>query len=139
MIGSETPELLLENRFAALQAEDYVSVYASYHREAPFRRQFADREAYLAFARQHLRQIQLHDWQLLRQRPVTPGQVEVILGMEVGVDGGKEFFYELALLIETAAGWRYHSAQKLSAEDYSAAPERLDFVHFDQVAEKIRF
>jgi hypothetical protein len=40
-------------------------------------------------------------------------------------------------LIKTTAGWRYHSAQKLSHEDYPGEPERVDFDHFDQVVQKI--
>ena len=59
--------------------------------------------------------------------------------MEIAVGDGRQYFYELALLRKTADGWRYHSAQKLSGEDYSGPPEQLDFCHFDSIAQKIRF
>ncbi len=138
MIRSESPQELLESRFVSLQAGDYAGVYASYHDDAPFRQQFSGEADYLAFARQQLAQIQVHSWRILRQRQTEEGQVEAILCMEIVVDGAIQFFYEMALLISSDQGWRYHSAQKLSSEDYSGAPAQLDFYHFDRVAEKIR-
>ena len=139
MIAAETPQQLLRIRFAALQEEDSATVFASYHREAPFRCQFADADDYLRFARWQLSQIQLKDWRELGRRTVGEGRVEVILAMTLQVDGeATQRFYELALLISTRGGWRYHSAQKLTAEDYPGRPENLDFRHFDEAHEKIR-
>lgn len=138
MIRTENPQQLLESRFNALQAGDYASVYASYHSDAPFRRQFSGEADYLVFARQQLAQIQVKGWRALRQRRLGADRAETLLCMEVVADGTTQLFYELALLIATAEGWRYHSAQKLSVEDYPGSPEQLDFRHFDRAAEKIR-
>ncbi len=138
MTDYKKPEDLLGARFAALEAGDYHRLYATYHHDAPFLRQFSGEADYLVFARQQLTQIQLRDWQMLAQRSNEEGQQEVILCMEIETAGDSQYFYEMALLISSEQGWRYHSAQKLTAEDYSGAPKKLAFRHFDQVIEKIR-
>ena len=134
-----TVEQFLEERFAALDRGDYATVYGGYHPEAPFLQQFGDRGTYLRFARQQLGEIKVKNWRCLHQRSVDEQQVEVILAMEIVTAEGSQSFYELALMIKTADGWRYHSAQKLGADDYSGSPDQLDFCHFDDVAQKIRF
>jgi SEC-C motif-containing protein len=132
-----TPQQFLAQRFADLEKADYAAVYASYHAEAPFLQSFPDCAAYVAYAEQYLGAVQIRAWKILRQRTLAADRQEHLLLMELSLDGGSQFFYELALLIDTADGWRYHSAQKLSQEDYSGAPEQIDFCHFDQVAQKI--
>ncbi|MEA3545019.1 MAG: hypothetical protein U9R69_07350 [Thermodesulfobacteriota bacterium] len=134
-----TIQQLLENRFSALSRGDYGMVYDSYHTDAPFLQQFDDRNNYIDFAREQLGFVVMIDWLCPRQRTVTDDQVEVVLVMEIAVENSTQFFYELALLIETQAGWRYHSAQKLGADDYSDSPQQIDFHHFDNATEKIRF
>jgi len=134
-----TAEEFLNVRFDALMSGDFAAVYATYHPESPFIQQFSDRSTYLRFAKQNLSRIQVKSWQSLRQRQLDEKQQEHLLVMELGVDGASQYFYELALLIETPAGWRYHSAQKIGAEDYSGNPEQIQFAHFDQVEQKIRY
>ena len=129
----------LEMRFSALSEGDYAAVYDSYQNDAPFRQQFSDRGTYIRFAKQQLDSIELKNWRCLRQRVVDATQLEVLLVMEIVTDVGSQFFYELALLIETDAGWRYHSAQKLGMDDYAGSPDQIDFFHFDRVPQKIRF
>lgn len=130
---------LLETRFSALSEGDYAAVYDSYHHDAPFRQQFSDRGTYVRFAKQQLDSIRIKNWRCLRQRVVDETQREMLLVMEITTDAGDQFFYELALLVETAAGWRYHSAQKLGMDDYTGSPEQIDFFHFDNALQKIRF
>jgi len=130
---------LLTRRFTALQRGDFATVYTTYHPEAPFLRQFADRTSYQRFAEQQLSAIEVVSWRSLRQREIDAAQQEHLLVMELAVAGARQYFYELALLLRTAAGWRYHSAQKLSAEDYAGPPEAIDFVHFDQADERLRY
>ncbi len=132
-----TADDCLSQRFNALAHHDYAIVYASYHQDSPFLQQFADRAAYLLFAQQQLRGIVVKKWQSLRKRTLAEDRQEHLLVMELSVDGVCQSFYELALLIRTADGWRYHSAQKISPEDYSGAPEDIQFAHFDQVSQKI--
>jgi len=133
------PQALIAARFAALQTGEYEKLYATYHPESPFLQQFADRGAYVRFAGQHLDEIKLVSWQALECRQLDAQRVEQILVMEIAGEGEARFLYELALLVKTGAGWRYHSAQKLSDEDYSGSPERLDFHHFDIAPQKIRY
>ncbi len=129
----------LENRFFALLGGNYGAVYDSYHEDAPFIKQFSDRDTYLCFAQQQLSSIAINDWRCLRQRSLDVKQLEVILVMEVVVDDESQYFYELALLVETDRGWRYHSAQKLGMDDYPGSPDLIDFCHFDNATPKIRF
>ncbi len=134
-----TVQQFLENRFYALARGDYAAVYDSYHHDSPFRQQFDGRKAYICFAQQQLGSIQILRWSCSQQRTVADSQVEALLVMEIATEVDSQFFYELALLINTEAGWHYHSAQKLGAEDYSGAPQQIDFHHFDDAVQKIRF
>ena len=134
-----TIQQLLEYRFTALAAGDYPSVYDSYHPDAPFLRQFGSRSTYVRFAQQQLSDIKIKNWSCLNRRVISELQLEVLLVMEIETEAVTQFFYELALLIETDSGWRYHSAQKLGADDYSGVPNQIDFCHFDNALQKIRF
>jgi len=136
---AETAEELLIKRFNALKGGDFATVYATYHKDSPFIKQFSDRATYIRFAEQNLSCIEVINWQMFAARVVESGRQEQLLAMELTVDGANQFFYELAMLIETPDGWRYHSAQKLSAEDFSGPPELIRFAHFDQAADKIRY
>lgn len=132
-------EDFLHKRFQALMTADYAVVFASYHEQAPFRQQFASCEDYLDFARRQLVQVKVLTWQFLGQREAATGQVECLLSMELEVGTVRQPYYELALLIQDHSGWHYHSAQKLTAEDFSGSPGQIDFRHFDDASPKIRF
>lgn len=134
-----TVQQLLEHRFSALAGGDYPAVYDSYHPDAPFLQQFSDRNTYIRFARQQLSDIKIINWFCLNQRVVNGLRLEVLLVMEIATESASQFFYELALLIETTEGWLYHSAQKLGGDDYLGPPDQIDFYHFDNVSQKIRF
>jgi SEC-C motif-containing protein len=134
-----TPGQLLAARFAALADGDFAVVYATYHQDSPFIKQFAGRSNYIRFAEQNLSEISVLHWQVLCCRELDAQRQEHLLVMELEVDGCRQYLYELALLIENDDGWRYHSAQKLAAEDYSGPPEQIQFAHFDQVEQKIRY
>lgn len=134
-----TAEELLTNRFAALENGDFATVYATYHKDSPFIQQFVDCATYVAFAKQNLSEVAVTSWQPVQQRILADQQLEQLLVMELSVDGSSQYFYELALLINTPGGWRYHSAQKLSSEDCPGPPEQIQFDHFDRVTQKIRY
>jgi len=134
-----TPEQLLNERFTALANADFTTVYATYHQDSPFIKQFAGHDSYVRFAEQNLSGISVRNWQALCSRELAARQQEHLLVMELEVDGCCQYFYELALLIESSDGWRYHSAQKLAAEDYSGPPEQIRFAHFDRAEPKIRY
>lgn len=134
-----TADNLLARRFSALAEGDFAAVYATYHRDSPFIQQFSSRGTYVRFAQQNLSEIQVKGWCDRGARQLDAGQQEHLLVMELVVDGSSQYFYELALLIETDEGWRYHSAQKLGVEDYTGPPDQIQFAHFDQVEQKIRY
>ncbi len=134
-----TAEELLEQRFAALASGDFKAVYATYHKESPFIQQFSDCSTYVRFAQQQLASIEVESWQALHTRQLDDQRQEYLLVMELALDGARQYFYELALLIDTEEGWRYHSAQKLGIEDYPGPPDQIQFSHFDQVVQKIRY
>lgn len=134
-----TAEELLAKRFAALDSGDFVTVHGTYAQDSPFIQQFADRATYVRFAQQQLSSIRVSSWKSLCRRQLDDHQQEHLLVMELAVDGVEQYFYELALLVDTPDGWRYHSAQKLSCEDYSGPPEQIRFAHFDRAAQKIRY
>ncbi|PLY00212.1 MAG: hypothetical protein C0622_09275 [Desulfuromonas sp.] len=132
-------EEFLKDRFEALARGDYAAVYNSYAADAPLLGQFADIDEYVDFARNNLSRIQVVDWSCVDQRQLAEDRVECLLAMELSVDGASQYFYESALLIRGGDGWRYHSAQKLGADDFSGTPEQIRFDHFDKAMEKIRF
>ena len=134
-----TPQQFLARRFAALQQGDYRAVYAGYHPQAPFRQHFPDAEAYERFARERLHLVRVLHWRCVRQRSLSPDKTECLLVLEVETAGESAMLYELALLIRGTAGWQYHSAQKLTAEDYPGPVDAIDFHHFERAAAGIRF
>ena len=50
---------------------------------------------------------------------------------------GPQDLFELGRFIRTDAGWRYHSGQKLTREDFQGTLDELTFGHFDQASQKI--
>ena len=129
---------LIRQRFAALEAHDFTALYTSYHPQAPFLEQFPSPEAYLDFAAQALSKLKLSETSIGATRETEEG-IELICALSFELAGESQTLYELALLMLTEEGWRYHSAQKLSAEDYQGEFAALDFSHFDQQPTKIRF
>ena len=133
------PEQFLEQRFAALAAGDFAGVYDSYHEDALFRGHFPERDMYVRFAEEQLAGIKVTRWCCLDRRMPAENNMECLLVSWLEVDGEEQLFYELALLLMTEQGWKYHSAQKLGTDDYRGVPERIRFEHFDDAPEKIRF
>lgn len=134
-----TVQDFLKNRFDALQQAEFKSVYQSYHEDSPFLQQFSSCDDYLCFAKQQLSDISIKNWYCSDQRILDDKRVECLLVMELEADGLSMFFYESALLILVGEQWRYHSAQKLGADDFSGDPTMISFSAFDQVEQKIRY
>jgi len=133
-----TAEELIRLRFSALEEHNFALLYASYHPLAPFLEQFPDAGAYLEFAVQTLSGLRLCKTRVGLSR-ATPGGVELICALSFELGSSLQTLYELALLKPTEAGWRYHSAQKLTGEDYQGEFAALDFIHFDRQSPQIRF
>lgn len=134
-----TPTDCLRHRFEAHRRGDFAAIYASYHPLAPFLQHFPDLSGYLIFAREQLAGVELVAWQCTLERRLDDGQVECIQIMDFSHQGAISRMVELVLLIETSQGWRYHSAQKLDAQDLSLPAVQVDFRHFDQVPHRVRF
>ena len=133
-----TAEEVLRIRYTALEEHNFSLLYASYHPRAPFLEQFSSAMAYLDFAAHSLSDLRLIESRVGVSRAVAEGVEQVcMLCFELGKE--TQTIYELALLKPTDDGWRYHSAQKLTSEDYQGEFSALDFVHFEQQEIKIRF
>lgn len=139
MTSITTPVDCLRQRFEAHRRGDYAAVYASYHPQAPFLQYFPDLSSYLTFAREQLADVKLVTWQCTMERHLDGMQVECIQIVEYAHEGAISRMVELALLIDTNQGWRYHSAQKLDAQDLPVPAVLVDFSHFDQAVDKVRF
>ncbi len=125
-------------RFANLGNGCYEAVYRSYHQSAPFRENFTTSHEYVRFAKAQLAAIEVKNWQFLKFRELSANQAECLIAMQLSCDGIEQFFYELALVLRDGQQWFYHSAQKLSSDDYSGDPWQIDFSHFDQASQKFR-
>lgn len=134
-----TPTDCLRQRFEAHRRGDYAAIYASYHPQAPFLLHFSDLATYETFACEQLSLIQMLSWQCTMERSLDAGQVECIQLVEFEHEGMISRMIELALLIETGQGWHYHSAQKLNAQNLSVPAALVDFSHFDEAADRVRF
>lgn len=133
-----TPQQFLATRFSALQQGDYKAVFHSYHPDSPFRQQFSGVASYGQFAAEHLAHISVKAWQCLDMRWPSESEVECILLMQVQAAATITEYYELALLISTSEGWRYHSAQKLSSDEVPVG-KSIDFIDFDAAQNQVRF
>jgi SEC-C motif-containing protein len=133
-----TAEELIQLRFVALQEHNFSLLYASYHPQAPFLEQFPNVLIYLDFAEHSLSDLHIHEMRTGGSRATAEG-VELICKVQFELGGEHQTLYELALLKPTAEGWRYHSAQKLTAEEFQGDFEALDFIHFDHQESKVRF
>lgn len=129
---------LIESRFVALGEGDFGRLYASYHPEAPFVEQFPAQEDYLAFAQGALAGIRVVKSFVGAVREADGG-AEVICALHFELGGTPQTIFELALLLPFGEGFLYHSAQKLTSDEYSGGFADLSFAHFDMQAQKIRF
>ena len=134
-----TPADCLQQRFDAHCRGDYAALYATYHPEAPFLHYFPELDDYLSFARENLSAIQLRSWRCTMERRLDEQQTECLQIIEFVHGGLSCQALESALLLHTAKGWLYHSAQKIDPDTLSVPLTQVDFSHFDQAADKVRF
>lgn len=138
-LSSISPAELVTARCRAFDAGDFVFVYDSYHPDSFFIRQFPDREAYIAYARTRLaRDYKILECRVLKERGGAE-QAEVLFFLASLFRGVRQESFELSTLVRTAGGWRYHSSQKLSREDFSGELDAVDWSDFEAVGEKVFF
>jgi SEC-C motif-containing protein len=135
----DTPAELIRARCRALAAGDFATVYDTYHPDSNFRRQFPARQDYLDYAETVLAaDFRITECRILRQRSAEGG-VNLLLYFAYLYRGSRSELFELALLLRTEAGWRYHSAQKLQRPEFAGAIEAIDWEDFEKVREKVVF
>jgi SEC-C motif-containing protein len=138
-MDSFSPSQLVLARSRAFAVGDFGFIYDSYHPDSNFCRQFADRQAYLDYARSVLAaDFVIQDCRILRQR-VEGDRASVIFYLDVRFRGERIETFELALLLSTGEGWRYHSGQKLGRDEYRGEIEAIGWDDFEKVKEKVFF
>lgn len=129
---------VLRQRLTALKSQTYPEIYTSYHPDAPFLDQFPGVQSYVSFAEQALAGMKILASHVGATRETEEG-VEILCGIRFELNGESQTLFELALFLPVAGVWKYHSAQKLTAEDFSGDFDQLSFELFDEQPTKIRF
>jgi len=131
------PSELILARVDALRRCDFGLVYDSYHPESNFRRQFPDREEYIRHGWAHLgKEFRIRSCSIIREEGDATS-ARVIFWLEFDLHGASQGYAELAWLEQDREGWRYRCGQKLTAGELPVPAARLDFSHFDRLAEKV--
>jgi SEC-C motif-containing protein len=134
-----SPSQLILTRSRAFTEGDFGRVYDSYHPDSNFRRQFPDRQAYFDYARSVLAaDFVIQECRILHER-VEGDQARVIFYLDVRFRGERIETFELALLLSTGEGWRYHSGQKLERSEFAGKIDEIDWDDFEKVKEKVLF
>lgn len=132
-----SPAELILARVEALRRCDFGLVYDSYHPASNFRRQFPDRDEYIRHGWAHLgKEFHIRSCTIIREES-DAAAARVIFWLEFDLLGASQGYAELAWLERDGGGWRYRCGQKLTAEELPVPVARLDFSHFDQLAEKV--
>jgi len=134
---ARSPTELIIDRVDAFRRGDFGAIFDSYHQDANFRRQFPDRESYIRYGWAHLgKEFRIRGCTVLREE-IKGDEARVIFWLEFELHGVRHGVAELAWLQRSAGDWRYRCGQKLTAEELPVPLAQLDFVHFDDLAEKV--
>ncbi len=125
------PAGLICARAAALQCAEYSFIYASYHPDSNFRRNFTSCQDYLGHVRVELLAApQVGKCTVLRQEfsegkfaaeDAEQNRVKVLHSMEVTLpDGSDASYYEVAELSKVKGGWRYLRGYKVPVTELCA-------------------
>lgn len=137
--NSRSPAALILARCRAFREGDFGFIYDSYHPESFFRRQFSNRADYVRHGRTALgRDFQIDECRILREE-TGAAESRVIFYLDTRFKGTRAQSVELAFLRLEEGGWRYHSSQKLTAEEACKVIEEIDFEDFERVKEKVFF
>jgi SEC-C motif-containing protein len=134
-----TPSQLILARCRAFAEGDFGFIYDSYHPDSNFLRQFPDRQDYLVYGRAALAVDFVIDECRILQERVEDQEARVIFYLDARFRGERVETFELALLLSTRKGWRYHSGQKLGREEYAGEIEAIGREAFERVGEKTVF
>lgn len=141
-LPAEAPSLapadLVRARVRAFDAGDFGFIYDTYHPDSYFRRQFPDRAAYLLHGRSLSGDFSIREFRILKEC-VEGDEARLIFYLDTLYRGERSESFELSLFLMTPQGWRYHSGQKLSREEFSGEIEAIDWEDFEKVKDKVFF
>ena len=131
------PSELILARVEAFRRCDFAFIYASYHPQSNFRRQFPAEDEYIRYGWAHLgKEFRILDCTIIREEQ-SGATARVIYLLTFELHGERQRYAELAWLEDAGDGWRYRCGQKLVPEEWPVAGGRLDFKHFTGAAEKV--
>ncbi len=134
-----SPAELVLARARAFARGDFGFIYDSYHPESYFIEQFPSRQSYLLYGRQSLADdFEIVECRILKEK-AAGDDAQVMFYLDTLFKGVRSESFELSLFMKTSEGWRYHSSQKLSRDDYSGAIGDLDWDDFEKVKDKVFF
>ena len=132
MIKNTPSELIFERNQAFLK-QDFGFVYDSFHSESNFRRQFVERDEYIAVGKSSLAQdFHIVDCQVLGES-IVGVEAQVIFLMEMEAQGVRQRYAELAWLRVEGHEWRYHRGLKVTEEDFPEDLDELNFEYFSRL------
>lgn len=139
LLTHASPAELIRARFVAFAEGDFGFIFDSYHPDSNFRRQFEDRDAYTAYGRSNLSaDFLIRECRILRER-INGDLARVILYVDTLFRGAGAESFELALLLLTPDGWRYHSGQKMLRGEFEGEIGDIDWKDFERVKDKVFF
>ena len=128
-----TPSDLIFERNQAFLKKDFGYIYDSFHSESNFRRQFKQREEYLAVGTASLSQdFHIVNCQVVDEK-VEGDEAQVIFLMEMEAHGVLQKYAELAWLMIENDEWRYHRGLKVTEEDLPESLDTLTFEYFSKL------
>lgn len=139
-LATACPAAIIDLRVSAFRLGDFGLIYDSYHPDSFFRAQFPQRDEYIRYAWAHLRRdFKILRCEILRERQPGRGEYHLIFHQTVENAGERIESFEMARLYRTDGGWRYHSSQKMSLEQFQGTPAEVDFADFERLSDRIFF
>lgn len=138
-LAKASPADLVTARLEAFAHGNFAFIYDSYHPDSFFRQQFPDRTAYIAYAQATLAaEFEIVENRVLKGRR-TGSDAEIIFYLVTRFQGERQESFELARLLQTDDGWRYHSSQKLCRAEFRGAIGEIDWSDFEKARDKVVF
>ncbi|MFA5516706.1 MAG: hypothetical protein WDA20_10505 [Desulfuromonadales bacterium] len=124
-------------RCRAFVEGDFNLIYDSYHPDSFFRRLYPNRESYLDYAREVLSgEFEIRECRILKEQTFTD-EAWVLYYLDILYQGTRRESFEYCRLGLLAGEWRFLTTQKIERQDFSGAPEAIDWEDFERVEEKI--
>jgi SEC-C motif-containing protein len=121
------PADLILARADALESSRFRFIYASYHPDSSFRRNFKSCSDYLIHARTETSVAPQIDACRILAEDIESTRARVLYHMQITLaDGSETGYYEVAELKQSRSGWRYLRGYKLTEDEVDrVAPEAI--------------